>query len=329
VTPPSVTVAVDAMGGDYAPKEIIKGAHLAAEDKELSIILVGQEEQINNELRKLSPCANIRVKHAQDVIEMGEHAARAVKTKQSSSISIAAQLVKEGEACAMVSAGNSGATMSAAMLKIGRIKGVLRPAIAVIIPTLSKPTVLLDAGANAECKPKNLYQFAVMGKAYATKVLDIKSPKIGLLNVGEERGKGGELLQKSYELMGSIEGFVGNIEGNDIPSGKVDVVVCDGFVGNVALKLMEGLASTFFSQIKVVVKSSFIKIIGGVLLASSFRKLKSELDHEEYGGAHLLGINGVCVIGHGRSNAKAVKNAIMVAKRAVLENIVSEISGGI
>lgn len=313
------------MGGDFAPREIVKGSYLAAQEPGINIILVGLESQIKSELNKLGSAKNIRIENAPDIIKMEEHAARAVKSKPHSSISIAAQLVKENKANAMVSAGNTGAAMSAALLKIGRIKGVSRPAIAVVVPTLNKLVVLLDAGANVECKPHNIFQFAVMGKSYASKVLGVNKPTIGLLNIGKEHEKGSEFLQKSHKLLESIEGFVGNIEGNDIPEGKTDVVVCDGFIGNVVLKLMEGISSVFFSEVKRVVNASVSGKIGGFLITPSFKMIKNKLDSEEYGGAHLLGINGVCIIGHGNSNAKAFKNAIMVAKRAVLENIVSEI----
>jgi len=321
----SITIAVDAMGGDFAPNEIVKGAHMAADDPELNIVLVGKEDQINDELGKLCLRGNIGIKHASEVIGMGEHAARAVRAKPNSSISIAAQLVKENKADALVSAGNTGATMSAALLKIGRIKGVLRPAIAVVIPAPKKPVVLLDVGANADCKPENMVQFANMGRVYSSKVVGVSEPTIGLLSVGEEREKGSELILNTHKLMESVTGFVGNVEGNDIFDAKVDVVVCDGFTGNVALKLTEGLTSAFFSEIKTAVKSSFFGKLGGFLLAPTFKSLKNKLNQEEYGGAYLLGIDGVCVIGHGNSNARAVRNAIMVAKRAVSENIILEI----
>ena len=324
-----ITIAVDAMGGDFAPIEIVKGSHLAAQEMGINILLVGLEGQIKSELSKLSPCKNIHIVHAPDVIEMGEHAARAVKSKPNSSISIAAQLVKQNEANAMVSVGNTGAAMSAAFLKIRRIEGIARPAIAVVIPTSNRPVVLLDVGANTECKPENIFQFAVMGKIYASKVVGVDEPTIGLLNVGRECEKGNEFLRKSYDLLRSAEGFIGNVEGNDIPEGRADVIVCDGFAGNVALKLMEGFASVLFSEIKMAAKSSFFGRIGGLLLVPSLQTLKSKLDHEKYGGACLLGIDGVCIVGHGKSNAKAVKNAIIAAEQAVLEDIVSEIKKGI
>lgn len=324
-----VRVAVDAMGGDYAPSEIIKGASEAQKFGGVKILLTGPKNQLGDYLSPQN-AGSIEIVDAPEVIGMAEKAAQAVRSKPQSSLVKAVKLCREGKADAVVSAGNSGAAMAATMLTWGRIKGIQRPAIAIVIPTPFQPVLLLDAGANAECKSENLLQFARMGSAYAQKVLNVENPSIGLLNVGEEETKGSELVQDAYKLIKKTGmNFFGNVEGKDIPYGKVDVVICDGFTGNVVLKLLEGMAEVFFAEIKSIINKSLASRIAGLLLLRGLRQLKSKLDYEEHGGAPLLGVNGVCIISHGKSKAKAISNAVKVARNAVLGNIVTEIKNSL
>lgn len=319
-----VRIAVDAIGGDYAPQEIIKGAIEAQRDSEVKILLVGPQKLLREQIAGYG-ADFLEIVDAPEVIEMGEKAAQAVRAKEHSSPMVAAKLCREQRAGGFVSAGNTGAVMAAALLTWGRIPGVKRPAIAIVIPTPSGPVLLLDAGANADCKPENLLQFAQMGSAYARKILNIDNPSVGLLNVGEEESKGSELYQQAHQLLkASSLHFLGNIEGRDIVRAKVNVVVCDGFTGNIILKLLEGTTEVFFSEIKNKIKESFLTRMAGAVLAPGLSDLKKKLDYEEYGGAPLLGLNGVCIISHGKSKAKAIKNAIRVAKRMVLNNVVME-----
>lgn len=319
-----VRIAVDAMGGDYAPQEIIKGAVEAQRDSKVKILLVGPQKLLREQIAGYG-ADFLEIVDAPEVIEMGEKAAQAVRAKEHSSPMVAAKLCSEQKADGFVSAGNTGAVMAAALLTWGRIPGVKRPAIAIVIPTPSGPVLLLDAGANADCKPENLLQFAQMGSAYARKILNIDSPSVGLLNAGEEESKGSELYQQAHRLLrASSLHFLGNIEGTDIVHAKVNVVVCDGFTGNIVLKLLEGTTELFFSEIKNKIKESFLTRMAGAVLAPGLVDLKRKLDYEEYGGAPLLGLNSVCIISHGKSRAKAIKNAIRVAKRMVLNNVVTE-----
>ncbi len=325
MTNKKVRIAVDAMGGDYAPYEIIKGVHMARRLGDVEILITGPREQITKHFSE-DDTKEITIVDAPDVIGMEEKGAQAVRSRPESSLVKAIQLCHIGKADAVVSAGNSGAIMAATLLTWGRIEGIQRPAIAVVIPTPYRPVLLLDAGANTECKPENLRQFALMGHAYARGVLNIKNPSIGLLNIGEEESKGSELTQDAHSLIKqSGVNFFGNVEGKDIPFGKVDVVICDGFTGNVVLKLVEGIAEVFFGEIKSVIYKSFASRTAGLFLMRGLRELKTKLDYEEYGGALLLGVNGICIICHGKSKAKAVSNAISVARNAVLSNIVAEI----
>lgn len=320
-----VRIAVDAIGGDYAPQEIIKGGIEAQRDSEVKILLVGPQKLLREQIAGYG-ADFLEIVDAPEVIEMGEKAAQAVRAKEHSSPMVAAKLCREQRADGFVSAGNTGAVMAAALLTWGRIPGVKRPAIAIVIPTPSGPVLLLDAGANADCKPENLLQFAQMGSAYARKILNIDNPSVGLLNVGEEESKGSELYQQAHQLLkASSLHFLGNIEGRDIVHAKVNVVVCDGLTGNIVLKLLEGTTEVFFSEIKNKIKESFLTRMAGAVLAPGLLDLKKKLDYEEYGGAPLLGLNGVCIISHGKSKAKAIKNAIRVAKRMVLNNVVMEI----
>jgi len=326
-----VRIAVDAMGGDYAPEEIVKGAILAAkEETGVELTLVGRLDILEDKLTGFDAPGNITIEAAPEVIEMGENPSWAVRAKKNSSIVVGMKLVQEKKGDAIVSAGNTGAVVGAAFLILGRIKGISKPAIATIIPTPSKPVLLLDVGATTDCKPQNIFQFAKMGQAYLTNVLRIENPSIGILSIGEERGKGNELVQEAYGLLEKSKlKFIGNVEGRDILFGKADIVVCDGFTGNVALKLMEGMAEMFFSKVKSTITESFASRLGGLLLAPGLKKLKRKLDYQEYGGAQLLGINGVCIISHGSSKAKAIKNSIRLAADTVRKDVVLAIKESI
>lgn len=325
-------IAVDAMGGDYAPKEIIKGALLALElNKDIQIVLVGNEERINELMPNGFDKSRVSIVHCSEIIGMDEHPAIAYRKKKDASISVATRLVKENKADAVVSAGSTGAQMVAGLFGLGRIEGVDRPAIGTVFPTLKGPKLLLDAGANADCKPENLVQFARMGKVYTEKVLGISDPQIALVSIGEEPTKGNELTIKAHELLKAAEGlsFKGNIEGRDILSGKADVMVCDGFVGNTILKVIEGTAMTFFSLMKEELGKNIKSKIGAVLLMPALKGLKGRLDYSEYGGAPLLGVKGVSIICHGSSKALAIKNAVRVAAECVENGFVEGIKDSI
>lgn len=317
-------IVVDAMGGDYAPAEIVAGAVDAAKEYGVEIILVGIEEKVKAELaRHNAEKLALSVVHAQEVIGMDEHPAVALRKKKDSSIVVATKLVKEGIGDAIVSAGSTGAAMGAALLGLGRIKGIHRPAIASVIPTIKGITLLLDVGANAECNANNLHQFAVMGNIYSSKILGSNVPKVGLLNIGEEDTKGNPIYIEANQLLkDSGLNFIGNVEGRDITSGAADVIVCDGFVGNVVLKFGEGLSRDLMSMIKQELKKSFFVKLGAAIMMSQVKGLKKKLDYAEYGGAPLLGVNGICIISHGSSHARAIKNAIRVAKECVETDVV-------
>ncbi|MCS7202271.1 MAG: phosphate acyltransferase PlsX [Dictyoglomus sp.] len=328
-----MVIALDAMGGDFAPYEIIKGAVECAKEFKIKTILVGKSEQIKEELKKYDyPQDLIEIHHASQVIEMKEHPAFAVREKEDSSIVVSIKLLRDKKVDAVVSAGNTGAVMSSALLYLGRISGIKRPAIATIIPTLSgKPSLLLDIGANVDCKKEYLEQFAIMGKVYMEEVFNILSPRIGLLNIGEEEGKGNILSQETYALLKSnpLLNFVGNVEGKDLFNSLADVIVCDGFVGNVCIKTAEGVADALFTLLSSELKSSlWSKILAGMLIPK-FRNVKKKLDYSEYGGAPLLGVNGIVIISHGRSKAKAIKNAIKLAQQVKNQNLVEKIKSGI
>ncbi|MDD4601281.1 Phosphate acyltransferase [bioreactor metagenome] len=323
-------VAVDAMGADYAPLEIVLGCVEAAKEYKCKITLVGNENEI---LQALNRCGNwqslgITVQHASEVIEMHDHPAVAIRKKKDSSVVVATRLVKEGTCDAVVSAGSTGAAVAAALFGLGRIKGIERPTIATPMPNLSGTTILLDSGANVDSKPKHLVQSAVMGSIYAKYVLGINNPRVGLLNIGEEETKGNEQALSTYPLLKQLKtvNFIGNVEGRDIPKGTVDVVVCDGFVGNVVLKFGEALASAIMQLIKEAVKNSgfFTKIISMMVLPA-LKGLKKKLDFAEYGGAPLLGVEGGFIICHGSSKAKAIRNAIRVAKEFTEQKVVDHI----
>jgi glycerol-3-phosphate acyltransferase PlsX len=309
-----VRVAIDTMGGDFGAQPIVGGVVEALKEKEFYPILVGDENQIK-EFIPQSVISKVKIIHTQDVIGMQESATDALKRKQST-IYKAVQLVKDKEADAVVSAGHSGATMSLATLRIGRLPGILRPAIATLMPKADGGrTLVLDVGANVDSKPEHLVQFAIMGKAYAMDLLGKDFPKVGLLANGEEDSKGNEVVKETHKLLKEIKefNFIGNVEGNDIFNGKVDVVVCDGFVGNVLLKTSEGVAEAIRGFLKKSIKSSLLATLGSAFMLGAFRSLKKQIDYAEYGGAPLLGINGCAIVSHGKSNSKAIKNAIFQA----------------
>lgn len=308
-------IAVDAMGGDNAPKVEVAGAVAAAREFSIPITLVGDRNLLAAELAGHNTSGlDISIHHASEVVGMHDSASDAIRKKKDSSIRVAYELVKSGEAVAVVSAGNSGATMAAGMFVLKRLSGIDRPAIAQVFPTLGGHTVVLDIGGNVDCKPLHLVQFAIMGEVYARHILDIKKPRVGLLSNGEEESKGNDLTRETNQILKNVAfDYAGYIEGRDIFAGHVDVVVCDGFVGNIVLKLSEGLAEAVGTMLKEEIKKSLICKIGYLLSRSAFARFKKKVDYAEYGGAPLLGINGVGMICHGGSNIKAIKNAIHFA----------------
>jgi glycerol-3-phosphate acyltransferase PlsX len=314
-------IALDAMGGDRAPVGIVDGAFEAAREAagRVEILLVGKREAIERyiaEQRLEAP--NVQIVDATEVIEMSESPATAIRRKRNSSISVAMNLHREGSVAAVVSAGNTGAVAASSLLSLGRIPGIERPAIAIFMPTRNGGTVLLDGGANSDCDPRNLLQFAFMGSVYAETVLGKTLPRIGLLSIGEERSKGNELTRGAYELLEkSGLNFVGNVEGRDVFAGKVDVVVTDGFVGNVVLKFTESIIYYITTLISDEVRKHTFARIGAAFMKPVFRGIRRTLDYAEYGGAPLLGVNGVVIISHGKSSSRAIKNAILAAERFV------------
>lgn len=319
------------MGGDHAPEEIVRGAIEAAKKYPCEIILVGDQTKLEPLVEgetELIDSKRIGIHHAPDVIEMGEHPSEAVRTKKNSSIVVATELVKSGECDAVLSAGSTGAAAAAAQLILRRIHGIGRPAIATPLPTPRGVTLLLDSGGSVDIKPEHLTQIGMMAAVYAEHVLGKKNPKVGLLNIGEEETKGNEQVKATYELLKGMEtiNFVGNVEGRDIPTGEVDVVICDGFVGNVVLKFAEGLANMIMELIReAIVDGGMTAKLGALLLTPTLRQLGKRLDASEYGGAPLLGVNGCCVISHGSSNAKAICSAIGAASDYVESNVLGHI----
>ncbi|MHB9094872.1 MAG: phosphate acyltransferase PlsX [Eubacteriales bacterium] len=324
-------IVVDAMGGDYAPIETVKGAVLAARELGIEIILVGDEHKIKFELAAHDTTnLLISVVHAEEVIEMGEPPAVAIRKKKNSSIVVGTRLVKDGLGDAIVSAGNTGAAMGSALLGFGRIKGIHRPAIASVLPTIKGITLILDIGANAVCDPQNLMQFAVMGNIYSNKILGVDKPRVGLLNIGEEETKGNPVYLEAFQLIKECNlNFIGNVEGREITGGVADVIVCDGFVGNVVIKFGEGLARDLMSMIKEELRKNVFVKIGAALVFSQAKGLKKRIDYAEYGGAPLLGVNGVCIICHGSSDSRAIKNSIRFAKECVAIDVVKSIKESI
>lgn len=328
-------IAVDAMGSDARPVPDVQGAVEAAREYGVEILLVGPEGRIQQELAKFSNVpAGIHICNATEQIEMREHPAHAVREKKDSTIVVGVQQVKQGNADAYVSMGHTGANLAAAIFHLQRIKGVHRPALGAVFPTPKGPCLLIDVGANTDCKPEWLEQFAVMGESYFRAVLDVARPRVALLANGEEETKGDQTVQEAHALLklrAANEGmnFVGNVEGKDVPAHLADVIVADGFVGNVALKTAEGIAKMLNELIRSEIKASPISMLGGALALPALNRVKRILDYSEYGGAPLLGVNGVVIIGHGRSNAVAVKNAVRAAKRAVETDILKTIRAGV
>jgi glycerol-3-phosphate acyltransferase PlsX len=320
-------VALDAMGGDHAPAAEVEGAALAVREYGVEVILVGDEALVREELRRqgLQNLPGLTVRHASQRVEMHEQPSQVVRRKRDSSVWVGTELVKKGEAEAVISAGNTGATVVTAFFLLGVLKGVERPAIATLLPTLTGPSILLDVGATVDCTAAHLIQFALMGHEYAQHVLNKAHPTIGLLSIGEEDTKGNEVTKETFKrLKESPLNFVGNVEGREIFTGAADVVVCDGFIGNVALKITEGVAEALKKMlIKEIAAGSFLSRLGYALLKPAFGRYKLRMDYAEFGGACLLGVNGICIIGHGRSSGRAIKNAIRVAKE-IFEGRVNE-----
>ncbi|MBL0708970.1 MAG: phosphate acyltransferase PlsX [Sulfurimonas sp.] len=307
-----VRIAIDAMGGDYGPSPIVKGCIQALKNKSFQAILVGNKQEILALLPKRYR-TKISIVEADDVISMSDIATDAIKRKESS-IYKTVDLVKNGEADGLVSAGHSGATMTLATLRLGRLKGISRPALVTLMPTkTSRRSVVLDIGANVDSKPEHLVQFAIMGGCYAHDLLKIQNPKIGLLANGEEASKGNEVTKAAYKLLEGYDGFIGNVEGGDIFNGSCDVITCDGFIGNLVLKSSEGIASAMSSLIKDYIRKSPIAITGALLMRKVFKLLKKEMDYAEIGGAPLIGLKGCAIVSHGKSNARAIENAIYQA----------------
>lgn len=313
------------MGGDLGPSVNIQGAVQACRTwPDLEVVLVGDQARIQAEVEKAraGQLGAISVHHAANIVEMHESPVEACRAKPDSSIMVCARLLAERKVDGLVSAGNSGATMTASLFHLRRLEGISRPAIATVLPTVNGQCLMLDMGANVDCKPKHLLQFAVMGSVYTQHILHIDSPKVGLLSIGEEEGKGNELTSETHHLLkNSGLNYIGNIEGRDIPMGKADVVVCDGFVGNVVLKFGEGLAEAMLKLIKREVKGHPLAVFGGLMLKSAFKNIKKKVDPAEYGGAPLLGVKGVAIVSHGGSNDVAIKNALRVAAELVRDNI--------
>lgn len=320
-----MNVAVDAMGGDYAPGVIVEGAAQAASELGIDITLVGDEKILTKELDLHSCSGNIVVHHCEEAVQMDESPLKAVRKKKGASIRVAFDLLKNGDVDAVVSAGNSGASLASGILTLGRVEGVERPAIAGILPGEKGPVVLIDAGANVDCRPAHLLQFGLMAHAFVSSCLNVQNPKVGLLSVGAEDSKGNDQVRLSHELLKQSKlNFVGNVEGRDIFEGKVDIVVCDGFVGNVVLKLSEGIVQVMSRLLKAELMNSFFGRARYFLARRPLKKLKARFDHEEYGGAPLLGINGVGIICHGGSSPRAIKNAIEQASLYVRSRMIEK-----
>lgn len=321
-------VAVDAMGGDNAPVIEVEGAVAACREFGIPVTLVGDRARLESELAKHSVNGlDIDIFHASEVVGMHDSASDAVRKKKNSSVRLAFELVKDGKACAAVSAGNSGATMAAGMFVLKRIKGIERPAIAQIFPTLKGQTLVLDVGGNVDCKPQHLVQFAIMGEVYARYAMGIKNPSVGLLSNGEEESKGNELTRETNAVLRQTSlNYSGYIEGRDIFSGSVEVVVCDGFVGNVVLKLSEGLSEAAGKMLKGEIVKSWVSKVGYLFVRGAFNRFKKIVDYAEYGGAPLLGINGVGMICHGGSNVKAIKNAVRFAHEYARSGVAVHVS---
>jgi len=323
-----IHIAVDAMGGDYAPRHVVDGALAAVRHFDLGVLLVGPTSILEEELARHADVdqRRVRIIEADEVVTMEESPTAALRRKPAASIRIAAAAVASGEAAALFSAGHTGATVMAAHAAFGMLPGVDRPALAATIPTRQRPAVLLDVGASVECRPHHLLQFAVMGGAYARLAFDIRSPRVGLLSVGEEETKGNELTREAHRLLRVAPlAFIGNIEARDVYSGEADVIVCDGFTGNVALKISEGLVEVVEELLSEELSSTVTMRVGSLLTRRALRRFHRRVDYSEYGGAPLLGVAGVTIVGHGRSSAKAVRNAIAMAYRFAANRFIERV----
>lgn len=319
-------VAVDAMGGDFGPKVVVEGAIRASREYQIEVLLVGVEKLIKREFEKVSPSkTKITIINASEAIGMGE-GVFSFRRKRMSSIQVGTQLVRDGQANAFVSTGNTAAVVYISRKILGALKGVDKPALALVVPTLKGMTLLIDVGANVNCLPHHLEQFAIMGRIFMESIMELKNPRIGLISIGEEKTKGNDLTRETFKrLQASPLNFIGNIEGKDIYSGKADIVVSDGFTGNVALKVSEGVIETFFNMARHEVMKNFFSKIGFFLMKRNLKKLYKKVDYSEYGGAYLLGLKGACIIGHGRSSPNAVKNAIRLAEYYVVNKVQEKI----
>lgn len=320
-------IGFDGMGGDHGPLETVKGAIDALSIVQSTIVIYGDETKLNNELSKYKYDKNrIEIVHTTEVIENDDKPVKAIKTKGDSSMVVGLKALRKGEIDAFVSAGNTGALLAGGLLKVGRIKGISRPALCTIYPTMNGASVLVDAGANAECKSRNLIEFAYMGSMYAEKVIGIQNPKVALVNIGAEETKGTPLYIETHQLLKETDlNFVGNVEGRDVPSGNVDVIVADGFTGNIILKLTEGVALSLVGGLKTQIMKNTIGKLGGILLKNNLKDFRKMLDYTEYGGAPLLGLGGLVVKAHGSSNAKAFMNAIKYAQIGIDSKLVDAI----
>lgn len=324
-----VRIAIDAMGGDHAPSEIVAGALRAREELGVKVLLVGDPQQIESKLPPKINMGQVEIVPAEEAIAMDEEPLSGIRRKPKASINVAMDLVKQKQADAVVSAGHSGAAMAAALLRLGRLRGIDRPAIGAVFPTIvaSKPVLILDVGANVDCRPKFLEQFAVMGSVYSQYVLGIPKPLVGLLNIGEEDSKGNDTAVRAHQLLreNSRISFVGNAEGRDVLSGHFDVIVCDGFVGNVLLKFAEAVGEVILQIMREELPQGLHGQIGTAILKPNLKRIKQRIDHAEHGGALLLGVDGICIISHGSSQAPSIFNAIRMAKEAVDNQVLDRI----
>jgi glycerol-3-phosphate acyltransferase PlsX len=328
-------IALDAMGGDFAPISTVEGAILAAKESEHKILLVGPEKLLTEEMSKYAKrynvkSLNIEIVNATQIVSMDDHPVKAVHQKMDSSLSVCAKLVAEGKADAFISMGNSGAVMAAALLYLKRIDGVLRPAISTTFPTIDGHCIIADMGANVDCQPEHLLQFGIMASLFYEKITGTKKPRVGLVSIGEEDTKGNKLTLAAFELLKKADiNFVGNVEGRDITKSKADVVICDGFVGNIILKFGEGLAEVLLKLVRISLKKHPITWVSLPFLWFAIKDLRKKVDYNEVGGAPLLGVNGVCIVGHGASNCRAVKNAIFIGAKAAEHNLTKDIKEAI
>lgn len=321
-------IVVDAMGGDYAPQAVVAGVVEAVNELNIEAVLVGLADRVEFELKKfVYPTDKITVIHAPEVVGMDEPATVSIRKKRHSSISEGIQLIKNPEYNAFISAGNTGAVVAASTIYLGMIPGVERPGIGLILPTLEGPSVVIDVGATTDPKPQHLFQWSLMVNAYAREVLGIENPRVGLLNIGEEASKGSDFSKEAHRMMADrLPNFIGNTEANEIFSGKCDCIICDGFVGNVVIKVSEALMESAGKLIKREVKKSPLALLGAMLMKKELKHIKRYADYSEYGGAPLLGVNGIVMISHGRSSPKAIRNAIKAAKREIDHNIIGTIA---